>query len=221
MSTKMTSWQRLESIIHYARMTTNAFAKSLSLKRSENLYQIKKGNNGISKELADLIVTKYPEVDKLWLLTGEGNMFSNDTTGSIASGNSLRMIIKRGTPFYDVDLMTVAKNRVQLAPAYYIDIPTASDCDFAVKFYGNAMSPVIESGALVFVKEVGTELILFGQVYMVVTPSFAAIRHIGSQPDDPTKVRLVPANALFEVMTISKSDIVSLYVVKGVYQSFI
>lgn len=219
MSTKMTSWQRLEAIIHYARMTTNAFAKSLSLKRSENLYQIKKGNNGISKELADLIVSKYPEIDKLWLLTGEGTMFSSESTSQTAMG--LLHSSKHGIPFYDVDLLSVINNRAQLNPSCYIDVPTAGDCDFVVKFHGGAMDPVIKSGSLVFAKEVDTNLIMYGEIYLVVTPSFAAIRHIGTDQKDPSKLRLVSANATFEDIPIEKSDIVSLYIIKGVYQSFI
>lgn len=220
MNTKMTSWQRLEAVIHYARMTTNAFAKSLSLKRSENLYQIKKGNNGISKELADLIVEKYPEVDKLWLLTGEGTMFSEDTSGVGANSTSLRLT-RRGVPFYDVDLMGVLKNRAQFAPSCFMDVPIAGDCDFVIKFHGAAMDPVIKSGSLVFAKEVNTDLIMFGEIYLVVTPSFAAIRHIGTDHTDPSKLRLVAANATFEDIPIPKRDITSLYIIKGVYQSFI
>ena len=38
----------------------------------------KRGNNGISLDVADRIVSKFPQVDKLWLLTGEGQMFSEE-----------------------------------------------------------------------------------------------------------------------------------------------
>ena len=36
---------------------------SIGLKRAENLYQIKKGNNSISKELAELITIKYCNIN--------------------------------------------------------------------------------------------------------------------------------------------------------------
>ena len=43
-----------------------------------NLYQIKRGNNGVSLDVADRIVAKFPEVSKLWLLTGDGQMINGD-----------------------------------------------------------------------------------------------------------------------------------------------
>ena len=46
--------------------------------KNENLYQIKKGNNGISLDVAKRIVSKFPQVDKLWLLTGDGQMLRDD-----------------------------------------------------------------------------------------------------------------------------------------------
>lgn len=57
-----------------AQMTTNAFARHIGLPRGENLYQIKRGNNGVSLDLANRIVAKFSEVSKLWLLTGDGPM---------------------------------------------------------------------------------------------------------------------------------------------------
>lgn len=65
-------WHRLEQVIKWTGLSINAFALHIGLKRSENLYQIKKGNNGISHDLAELITAKYPSISKGWLLTGEG-----------------------------------------------------------------------------------------------------------------------------------------------------
>ena len=85
----MTNWQRLEQVVDWSNMSTNRFALSIGLKRSENLYQIKRGNFGISKELARLICQKYPEISKLWLLTGEGEMLTNTEA---SEGNILNSI---------------------------------------------------------------------------------------------------------------------------------
>ncbi len=70
MREKQNNWQRIEAVIKWANMSTNYFARHIGLARGENLYQIKRGNNGISLDVADRIVSKFPQVDKLWLLTG-------------------------------------------------------------------------------------------------------------------------------------------------------
>ena len=49
-----TNWQRIEMVIQQSKMTANAFARHIGLPRGENLYQIKKGNNGISLDVANI-----------------------------------------------------------------------------------------------------------------------------------------------------------------------
>ena len=75
------SWERIEAVIKMAQMTTNGFARHIGLSRGENLYQIKRGNNGVSQNVADRIVEKFPEISKMWLLTGEGHMICGAPTG--------------------------------------------------------------------------------------------------------------------------------------------
>ncbi len=57
-------------------MTVNYFARYIGLTRGENLYRIKRGDNGISRDLADRIVSVFPEIDRVWLLTGVGRMLT-------------------------------------------------------------------------------------------------------------------------------------------------
>lgn len=78
-TSKRDCWKRIEAVIKMSRMTTNAFARHIGLARGENLYQIKRGNNGVSLNVANRIVAKFPEVSKLWLLTGDGPMLNGKT----------------------------------------------------------------------------------------------------------------------------------------------
>lgn len=73
-----TEWQRIKAVVEMSGMSTNAFARHIGLLRGENLYQIKKGNNGISLDVAARICTLFPRIDKLWLLTGDGQMIKDD-----------------------------------------------------------------------------------------------------------------------------------------------
>lgn len=51
--------------------TINALAQRLGLNRSENLYQIKRGNNRISLKLARTIHSCFPAYPITWLMYGE------------------------------------------------------------------------------------------------------------------------------------------------------
>ena len=68
-------WSRIEAVRHHCCITSvNAFARYLGLLRGENLYQIKKGHNGISPALAKRICNLHPEINPGWLLMGRGEM---------------------------------------------------------------------------------------------------------------------------------------------------
>ena len=204
----MENWQRLEKVIKWTGMSVNAFALHIGLKRSENLYQIKKGNHGISKELANIISTKYPQISRSWLLTGEGEMLKD--------GES---IPARGIPFYNVDIASVIEFHQQPAqkPLYYIDVPIFYECDFAALSTSNAMAPEIPAGAIVAIKQHDPAKIFPGESYLIVTRDFAGIRTIRRYPDNPEKIRLVPKNVTdYDEIVIDLSEIKVLYLVKGI-----
>ena len=100
------AWDRIAELLRVTGMTANAFARHLGLPRGENLYQIKRGNNGISYDLARRIHAQYPNYSLSWLLTGEGEAgsgigatvalpFCGDvwTLESPASGCNKRLVI--------------------------------------------------------------------------------------------------------------------------------
>ena len=68
----MSDSERLKEVIKQYSRSTNAFASFIEIKSSQILYDVLKGRNGISKELADIITAKCLNINKYWLLTGEG-----------------------------------------------------------------------------------------------------------------------------------------------------
>ena len=69
------SWERMNAVIEWASMSINYFARYIGLPRGENLYQIRRGNNGISRDVARRVITRFPEISEVWLLNGSGEMF--------------------------------------------------------------------------------------------------------------------------------------------------
>lgn len=69
--TDYSSWRRLERVIESSGLTINSFARYVGLPRGENLYQIKRGNYGISLGVAKKIHAKFPQYPISWLMHGE------------------------------------------------------------------------------------------------------------------------------------------------------
>ncbi len=65
--------ERLATVLRASGLPSlNSLARRLGLKRSENLYQIRRGYYGISEELARRIHNLYPQFSVTWLVLGIG-----------------------------------------------------------------------------------------------------------------------------------------------------
>ena len=111
----------MRSVILWANMTTNAFALHIGLPRAENLYQIKRGNYGISPRMASRIVEKFPEINRLWLLTGDGEMLNENMLRSVA------------VPYFDEDVCRAVAVVEELRPVSEIVVPAVVKCDLAMR----------------------------------------------------------------------------------------
>lgn len=83
-ATPNNEWERLRAVIEWKGMSVNYFARYIGLPNSFVLYAIKRRSTASGSHLqfapglaslADRIVRACPEIDKEWLVTGEGMMF--------------------------------------------------------------------------------------------------------------------------------------------------
>jgi len=209
----MDSWSRLEKVINWSGLSINSFAKSIGLKRAENLYQIKKGNNSISKDLTELITIKYCKISKFWLLTGEGNMFTEESE-KINNNESLLKKI----PFfnYDISMLKLENGKIPHTEQY-IEVPLLNNCDFATLCVGESMAPDIPSGSIVTLKEISIDLLLPGEIYYIVTNEFCTVKFLRTVENDQSKLRLIPGNKDdYDETILDKNVIRQLFLVKGV-----
>lgn len=204
----MDNWQRLERIIKWTGLSINSFALSIGLKRSENLYQIKKGNNGISRDLVELISTKYPHISKGWLMTGEGEMFIEQA----------QLLAKNNIPYFGVDAVFAVTTPTEKLPEplFNISLPPFGDSTLAALNLHHSMEPEIPSGAIIILRNYEGRSVVPGETYLIISENFRGIRKIRLS-QDPSEYTLIPANMEdFDPITISKESIEMLFLVTGV-----
>lgn len=83
---------RLELIFITYNTNANQLSKDLGKKRSQGIYDVLNGKVGISQRLSELIISIYENLNKSWLLTGEGNMFRDVDVNRISENESKRDI---------------------------------------------------------------------------------------------------------------------------------
>ena len=179
------NWQRIESVVKWANMTTNYFARYIGLSRGENLYQIKRGHNGISRKLGERIVQHFPQIDLLWL------------------------------PFFNADVEKSIRGVELLNPDGYVVLPMGDDADCALYYYGRAMGDTLPAGTLVFLKESDVESVIPGGMYVVVTRKIVTLRQLHLEAGAQSVRLTASCEAGFDEMVVKSKDIQKIYRVKA------
>lgn len=162
------NWERIYTLILRAGMNTNSFARHIGLPCAENLYRIKRGSNGISKDLAEKIAIKFPEISRAWILTGEGSMFRNDPSR------------KHSVPLYEGDAAEAVRNYELTAPSGFISLPSAGQCDLAVVYGRHALSNIAADRTILLLKKIDKKDVIAGHEYLFVSKNCLTLRKVRS-----------------------------------------
>lgn len=156
MTNKFDNWSRLLKVIERFGKSVNGFAMQIGLHRAENLYHIRKGNYGISQDLADKIIACDPNIDRTWLLSGVGSMLKTD------------VIKSEQVPFYIDELENILPNIDAAEPAGYMTMPYRINSDIVVRSFSKPMSDTISAAQDLFLKRTDIEEVVQGNEYVLI-----------------------------------------------------
>lgn len=177
----------------------------------------KKGKSDLGRNTVEKILRVYTDLNREWLLTGEGEMLKSDAVAvkDTATGT--------GVPFYDIDVTcSIAESfsDVPEVPQYRIDLPPMNDCDAAFPVYGDSMEPDFYAGDIVLVRQIrNVDSMLWGEPYLVITnaecDNLRTIKNVYISPDR-TKFILRASNPRYEGDTIVSIDnVLKIFLIKG------
>ncbi len=204
-NTAKDGWDRLSQVVEESGLTLHSFAMAIGLLRSETLYQIRRGQIGISNKVADSIIAAYPQYNKAWLLTGFGNKYVDPSSA------------KGHIPFYNCNLSQIV-NIEHLEPESYIFLPMASSADFAIIYHGEDMMPSIPSGTVLLLSKCNPRSVVYGHEYVVVTERFVTLRRVRSEDQGSAEplFRLEADNPeRFDSVMVHIPDVLAVYAVKA------
>lgn len=165
---------RLESYIRLKNLSLNAFDKSIGAANGYIGKQIKV-NGSIGSDTIEKIASVFPDLNLMWLLTGEGSMIVGEASISVANTFSLgsdHEIENQQVPLYDLEAvagLVPLFNNGHHEPVDYIQIPHLPKCDGAVHVTGDSMYPLLKSGDIVLYKAIKDipNNIFWGEMYLV------------------------------------------------------
>jgi len=177
----MSDKERIEELLHHFRMTQKEFAEKCGI-LPETIADIKREKHGISKKVSEKILNAFPEVNKVWLLTGEGDMLNNDLTiTKLEPTSKTRHLI----PLYN-EVVSIGGTNDRIAnmdEAGYVEefIDTGSwfiTATGAIRHYGDSMTEY-QSGCILALKEVKErQLIIWGKDYVIETSEYRITKRI-------------------------------------------
>ena len=201
--------ERIKFFCKSTGITVKMFEKSIG---ASNGY-VANTTKGIGNERLQKIIEKYSNLNPEWLLTGKGEMLrDHDVPSADLAG--------KGAPYYAVDFIAgfdLVFNDQTVTPDDHIYVPQYRNADCWVDVTGDSMAPLIANGDIVALKRVGDwkNNILGGEIYAIVTNQYRTIKKIRFVKGDDTKLALVPLNARYDTVIVSKKSIVALFQVLG------
>lgn len=171
----------LNDILGYLGMSVKQFSDSLGKDRPQWAYDVLNPEKkvGISQNIAELIIKHYPQFNKSWLLTGEGEML-NDTAAPEAKGTPAGITSKfkardyRLVPIVHIDSVggMHSQNSIVQEPQYiegYAPFTDAREGDICIIQSGDSMTPTCPAGSLLLIRRVESwrEYLGYGNIFVL------------------------------------------------------
>ena len=178
--------------------------------------QARKGKSDIGKKAAEKILSFYQDINRVWFLTGDGEMLKG-TSSFPQNGNNI--------------VMTETATTVLLLPMYahggslndFVTSARESDCekvispiggvDFAIQVSGDSMSPEYPNGSRIFIKKINEKAFIeWGKTYVLDTCNGTVVKRIvPSDRDGYIKCVSINPDPVYAPFEVSLSDVFGMY----------
>ena len=179
------------TLIDYSGLNAKAFSEKLGMGRPQGIYDILKGKtNSLSSSMEEKIISAFPEINKVWLRTGIGEMISSESVPSVS--------YTHGVPYYDVDFIggfDIVINDQTTKPDYMIDFKPYEKATCWCNITGHSMEPEINHGDIIALREIkDISFLPFGEIYAIITTNGMRTVKRLAKSDNPECYMLIPTN---------------------------
>ena len=200
------------------------FAERIGVDTS-NLSKYINGHMPLSESFLNRLVVNLG-VSKEWLMDGTDLPFGKTPVRIDSPENRLIMMGANagkngGTPVYDVDATagTTSERNELFANENivgWVNLPNMSPNCRIVRVTGDSMSPVIQDGDFIAVREVSNpNQIYWGQIYVIQLDDFRVVKYV-RRHTDPNMVVLRSENPNYDDMDVRRVDIHEMLLVQHV-----
>ena len=172
----------------------------------------------IQPDKLKLISEEFPDLNRDWLLYGDGDMLKSDDT------DTAEISYADGVPYYDEDFV-LGFNEIGFPftekPQFLVRMPKYQNATLWCNATGDSMEPEISSGDVVALQLIEDHsFLVYGDVYAIVTTNgLRTIKRLGKS-EDKNCYRLIPTNREYDDQDIPKNIILRVFRVLGSLHTF-
>lgn len=211
---------RFDKYMKYKGLNDNKVTIQLALSVG-TLGKSRKSDRDLSDKVVEKILNFYTDLNRVWLLTGEGEMIKNNLTTQHYYGGDTEKLKSSEPQMFIVPLMPISAKGGTLDE--FSRGIMENDCekvlspikgaDFAITVCGDSMSPDYPSGCHILIKKIEERAFIdWGKVFVLDTVNGTIIKKLMPVADDPSKIRCISINPEYPPYEIS------LEYVRGIYR---
>ena len=176
----------------------------------------------VSKNLLDKVCIAFPELNRIWLLTGEGSMLRNNNSennetyeNNETNDHTLPLIpIAAVAGFNGLDIPGIP---IAQCPQYSIPDFIEQKAEYLIRVSGSSMYPKYSSGDILACRRIQEiTFIQWGKIYVIDSQQGAMVKRLFEIPDNPEHILCQSDNPKYPPFKLPKSEIRSLSIVVGV-----
>ena len=187
----------------------------------------------INSDALDNILSNYPDINPLWLISGVGSMLLDENRLDNHSNISYIPSSRKTTdniyndqeiPLYNLEATAGLKQLFDSGgPREVLDtikIPNLPKCDGAITVSGDSMYPLLKSGDIVLYRQTTVENIFFGEMYLLSVKldeweEYITVKYVQRSELGQDYVKLVSQNSHHQSKDILVNKITALALVKA------
>lgn len=220
MNPEETMKQRLITLLKAKHMTQTEFARHLGVTPT----YIGAMRKGMPKERLKVVFDMFPDVNRDWLLYGEGEMFlpDDENTPDLSKGYVVPMLPVEAF----AGNLQLWSQGVQLKDCEKVVSPVPG-VDFGIRVSGNSMEPEFQNGSVLFIKRINEKAFIpWGNPMVIDTENGVVVKVVypvneeGIRPDrDCRFIEARSYNPAYPPFLIPTESIYGLYrIITGIRQ---
>ena len=181
------------------------------------LGQARKGKSDLGTKTIEKILNIYQDLNKVWLMTGEGDMLSSTSSAQPQpSVKNERVADAEAYKVHLVPISALAGSLNDFSLSVKRDdcetvISPIKDIDMAIKISGDSMEPEYPSDSQVFVKKINERAFLeWGRVYVLNTCNGIVIKRL-MPTNDPNTVLCESINPKYPPFEVNLENVNGVY----------